>query len=392
MALGTRFAGTMKSLTWLGNTMAPVSKMPQLFLFLRAVAVASLACVPYACKPGDSGEESAHQTLSSTETGSAFRKVWGTFNQAATGCLKPGQIVITIDESPAPGISTAIANHLQSEGIAAVFFLVGDRLVPRSYAADPCSQNSDGATSESGPEGVVFACRNNQLDPVSPRPPVIQDSGATRLQELKDILDSGHFIANHSFTHPVRAKGKLIFDEPSENFDQLSAARAAKELVWTHSVINQMMGALPEGTPKDRFLKWFRPPGGSWPFDSQRSDELSRATFGMVSNYVSPTLWSVPARPSAGSTEPKADWQFFQLFRQQPDPTIQATFVESTVQSYLRDLEQAKHTGLVLFHANLQHINASEPFSLAVIKSFVKSVRERGGVEIVDPRNYSACL
>ena len=161
--------------------------------------------------------------------GLAYAARWPTsqlFGRALTAPRKPGEIALTFDDGPNPRWTPLLLETLARHNLRATFFLIG------KYAASQ--------------PGLV-----------------------------RQILEAGHPIGNHTWTHPDLAL--------------VSARRTREELLRTTGTLEQIAGAP---------IRYFRPPyGGRRPATLRIAREL-----GLV-----PVLWNaMTADWAASSPEPIA--------------------------------------------------------------------------------------
>lgn len=283
-----------------------------------------------------SGLDSAyHQCLSSPNDLGTYRT-----NPITSGVLKKKQIVITIDEVPHPPNrfvdSDRLARKLEEKDVSAVFFVVGDRFAKIS----PRPQSSIGTIESVQKEG------------------------------LQNIVNSGHYVANHSFSHTYPNSTKQIPGLlPSFGYDQLFNSEEQKlamkrEVVWTNQAISEALG----GT-NPKILRWFRPPGGKWAGKRQACYLYAHFTVGKLFEkpaYWAPLGWSVPV--------PGGEVDFNCRGRKS---------ASQCANSYMNQLSKAGGKGVILFHGNL--VSGNNNYSLDTILAFVDKARA-AGYHIVDPK------
>ena len=210
---------------------------------LKAIFIAVLPFILAACMSAT--------PLNNTAENSETKSLGGSL--VTESSLGDGEVIITIDESPFTPQTDLISDYLRSEGITAVFFLVGDKL---------------------------SAARNLSDDPnrVEYYP-----------EKLRKIIEDGHYIANHSYTHPC-------------NYGQLSEATQASEIIRTHVLISRATRFLGEldilGEQKpaaSTFKTWFRPPCGSW--DNSKAARIRQLLIQnggqVMKSYSGPVMWNL---------------------------------------------------------------------------------------------------
>jgi peptidoglycan/xylan/chitin deacetylase (PgdA/CDA1 family) len=285
-----------------------------------------------------------------------------------TGALNENEIIITIDEVPFSAgakmwsddlaISLKSGSIAQAAGtpVAALFFVVGNKLV-------------------TGPEAYVTPAEGSNLLTFSKK------SAHWNASRLKGIYQEGHWVANHTFFHPVGSAG----------FDELHVSdpvKAYRELLWTHQVILEYQREV--GHDGSRYLRLFRPSGGEWAGIAQGNDLQNRLTSSgaITGGYGGPVGWSVPAPGK------KPDWECMR------ELTVGATTKqvldkasECARDHYVASLSTAGWKGLALFHGNLVFSargagGAMEDvyFSEAIIREFVSQARAaRSQVRFLPP-------
>lgn len=155
--------------------------------------------------------------------------------------LQPGEVVLTIDEVPHTPGSDDVAEYLASEGITAVFFVVGNRV------------------------GTVDG--NGQVI-------------SLHAERLRAIVENGHLIGNHSYDHPV--------GDPA--FCELTTAQQLQQIVFTHRLIDtgvKQLGSSYVGNMR----RWFRSPGNNW---NAGCAALPQALEGQLGGFRGNVSWSVP--------------------------------------------------------------------------------------------------
>jgi peptidoglycan/xylan/chitin deacetylase (PgdA/CDA1 family) len=131
---------------------------------------------------------------------------------------------------------------------------------------------------------------------------VIGEFAATHKSILQKMIEMGHLIGNHSWSH-VSLKGR----------DGQSSAD--EEIISTDEVINEV--AHPP-------LKLLRPPYGDW--DSNVAGQLNWTT---AHSYIGPIMWDIEGR----------DWHFW----------LTEKNVQSCACAYIKSINQSAR-GVILFH------------------------------------------
>jgi peptidoglycan/xylan/chitin deacetylase (PgdA/CDA1 family) len=90
----------------------------------------------------------------------------------------------------------------------------------------------------------------------------------------KRVLDEGHEIGNHSFTHPMRR---------TKNFSNMSTADIVDELTRTQDTLNEVLGF-------DHPMTLVRPPGGWGGYRHKVSSELYAAAVQLGMHI---TMWTL---------------------------------------------------------------------------------------------------
>lgn len=330
------------------------------------VASASLAPGPW---PQDSSPN-----LSSLANSSLIR----------VGQLRENQLVVTIDESPhvedevdwtarlAESLKSGAIQAEAGTAVQALFFLVGNRL-----AISDAAYTLPGANS-------------NSLS-------VNSRSANFRAGTLTPLLQNGHFVANHSFSHPVGGVRHATFNPAGRGYDGLMSSRSAterqqafRELIWTHTLIHEALRTT--GADSSRYLRLFRPSGGSWAGLAE-AQALHAQVAPVARNYGGPVGWTIPERGR------RADWECFR--------TLRAGITESELRTHARDcvaqnytpgLQGARFKGLVLFHGNLifqatvpaangvRASNKKVSYSEFVVEEFVRQTKaQNSNVRFVSP-------
>ena len=271
-----------------------------------------------ACNPGNPTNENTTSTVNALSRNSP------------TPRLINKQVLITIDESPFTPQTDLIARSLRAQGITAVFFLVGDKL-------------SDNAANVVKPNG---------------------DVGPTYYGKLRAIIENGHYVANHSLTHPC-------------DFGKRTANFQANEIIKAHRVIYKSLERLGNVThentgktidPKSRFLRWFRPPCGSW--DANKANDIQAniqnwggsQTFGP---YKGPISWTIgKGIEDFTCVDPRKHPNGIKTAKQCSD-------------AYMVHYKKYKK-GVALFHGNIASPSNSE-YVHDMINHFIKSVKQSGG-------------
>jgi peptidoglycan/xylan/chitin deacetylase (PgdA/CDA1 family) len=298
---------------------------------------------------------------------------------ATIGALQSGEVVISIDEMPNYGKEAAIARALRDSGITATIFVVGERpgeIAPR--------------------EGSAYGA-------------------VRRVADVKSLLENGHLLANHTFSHPIGGAAKAPYNPAGRSYAQLLAGRAderqqaLREVVWTQQLILRAIsdaGGADPGLYAGQLRRWFRPSGGSWNGAASQAlfdRELRRLAINdsNFAGFVSPVGWHVPVPPvrcggaplirngvinrselacrvSEGSI---VDWQCHDVYRIDPNAMPPAACADAYVNALARNGDK----GVVLFHGNLD----TDDYAQKTILSFVGKARARvvGGknVRIVHP-------
>ncbi len=156
--------------------------------------------------------------------------------------LQQGEVVLTIDEVPHTPGSDDVARYLSSQGISAVFFVVGNRV---------------GTVNTAG-----------QVTSVHP-------------ERLRAIVENGHLIGNHSYDHPVG----------NPTFCELGNTQQLQQIVFTHTLIDT---ALKQLNPAyvGSMRRWFRSPGNNW---NAGCSALPQTLEGYLGGFRGNVSWSVPA-------------------------------------------------------------------------------------------------
>lgn len=333
------------------------------------------------------------------------------------GRLKKNQIVITIDESPHYAHSEELARVLAAKNVEALFFVVGERVVlqserqfyrpernvtdfllPRRTEAFPCrffSRIDSKAIVLPDPDSEdIFPKRNGVAVPF-----LHPQSSNFSHDRVNALVKYGHRVANHSFSHPIKGGSyKTCFNPDGLGFGELSVLRQAREIIWTHKVIEASLRARPiegqspvpvtyDASGRSPFYHWFRPSGGSFSSsldDVQTLNEFVRFVY-PDKPMVGPVLWSVPTPGQ------QADWQCrASRLGNAPahDPKTLKLAADRCAEEYYAALKMtADSRGVILFHAHL--VNQTKDgiqfyFSLEMIQKFIELVRE-DGIEIVPP-------
>ncbi|MCA2960745.1 MAG: polysaccharide deacetylase family protein [Silvanigrellales bacterium] len=319
------------------------------------------------------------------------------------GNLQANQLVLTIDESPFYSWTDKLAENLKSgpisengqKPISAVFFVVANKVMDdvRGVAEGTADEKTRAfSLPKSGSRLINIHAANSSF-------------AAGRLNA---IVANGHFVANHSFSHPI-AGAASPFDKRMRGFDGLfrSGEEAEKnhtvdEVVWTHQVIAQ---ALKNSNPTgNQYLRWFRPPGGAWAGKSQGAAiegfiSKNEAVSKSAANYVGPVGWTVP------ESGKRADWQCFgQLAEGSRLADAKAHASACVSQNYIASLKGAGFRGLVLFHGNLvkkvrmparsgqSELLEDFSYSEEVVSEFVRQARALPqGVQFVSPKCFVKC-
>lgn len=298
---------------------------------------------------------------------------------AAIDALERGEVVISIDEMPNYGREATIARDLRAAGVTATVFVVGERLgtiVPR--------------------EGSSYGT----ID---------------RIADLRSVLENGHLVANHTYSHPIAGAAKAPFNPAGRSYASLlegsatDRQQAVREVVWTQQLILQAIkdaGGAEPGRYAGQLRRWFRPSGGSWNGSTSPTifkRELGRlaASDANFSGFEAPIGWHVPVPPQRCGSKPLVrngvidrgqvacraregsivDWECHSIFKIDPS----AMSASACAENYLNALGRVGEKGVVLFHGNLD----AGDYSRALLSAFVTKVRARvvagKNVRIVHP-------
>lgn len=144
------------------------------------------------------------------------------------GCGFGNRIAITFDDGPTPGVTDVVLKELEKHNLRATFFMIGKKA---------------------------------ELYP----------------SLAKSVVDAGHEVANHSYTHP--------------NLLRMSPAKVEYELEKAQEAISNATGKTP---------LWFRPPYGAFNKKAQGHIPLSKG-LGIVYWSVDPRDWSRPGASTIAS-------------------------------------------------------------------------------------------
>jgi peptidoglycan/xylan/chitin deacetylase (PgdA/CDA1 family) len=298
---------------------------------------------------------------------------------APIAALGSNEVVVTVDEMPNFGKEAALARSLRERDVTAAVFVVGER-----------------------------------VGTVTPRDGSRYGGDVTVRTGLEAVLENGHLVANHTYSHPIQGAPKAPFNPRGCSYAQLVASpdcpggrlQAAREVVWAQQLLLAAVNRAGPGRA-GQLRKWFRPSGGSWgpgattaSFLSGQLAELANAGDPNFAGFEAPILWHVPvANRSCGATPlirngaidrtvadcraregSLVDFECHDLY--QLDPAFMPP--QRCADNYVRGVAAAGRRGVVLFHGNLD----TDDYSKKTIESFVDKVRAGaagGGVTIVHP-------
>jgi peptidoglycan/xylan/chitin deacetylase (PgdA/CDA1 family) len=227
--------------------------MKSLFVCSVAAAVAFVAC--HSSRATSSGPTcSEGQALQSA-------KMRG-------GGLPPKTIALTFDDGP--GVRTVeLSHYLKSLNIRAGFFIMGKNVPP-------------------GADGEAI---------------------------LQTLVDDGHVIGNHTWTHP--------------DLRTLTAPQIVNELTTTDAVISKFV-------PDGRFM--FRPPYGDW-----NDDVLAALQASPMAKYVGPIDWDLGYQWGPGMA---ADWDCWSPSGDSVPPVVDVVTCGNLYLEQIRNVS----SGVVLMH------------------------------------------
>jgi peptidoglycan/xylan/chitin deacetylase (PgdA/CDA1 family) len=184
------------------------------------------------------------------------------------------RVALTFDDGPNPGVTDVLLDELKRQGVKATFFMIGERI-----AAAP--------------------------------------------DLARRVLDEGHEVANHTFTHP--------------HLDQLSDAKVEAEIDQAQEVMAKELRYSP---------RWFRPPYGA--LRQNQAHLLASRGLGIIEWSVNSEDWAKPgvdkisakilAETEAGSIIVCHDTslQTVDSMKIILEPMLQKGFVFSTLSQLLR--------------------------------------------------------
>lgn len=147
------------------------------------------------------------------------------------------EIVLTIDDGPTKGVTDRILDSLKKHQVTATFFVVGKRIRGKEYL-------------------------------------------------LKRMLNEGHIVANHTYTHP-------------RDIRKFGTAQMKNEFIKAHNIAAPYMG--------NGDYYYFRAPGGTW---SPHVANVANSTR-LGRNFKGPIMWDIGGsvrRSSNGVLSQAADW------------------------------------------------------------------------------------
>ncbi len=201
--------------------------------------------------------------------------------------LRDGEFVLTFDDGPRSS-SVQVASLLRDRGITGLFFAVSKHL-----------GHEDGA-------GIALKSAHHN--------------------NIKTILDLGHILGNHSHDHCIGGASVC----GGKSFAQLSSSEARRQVELPHRIMTAFIASVGH-IPRNKFLHFFRSPGGSW--SSSAAEHVKRAR--LPDNYFGPIGWNLPPR----GQEDFGCWS-------------QGLSAAQCADRYLRAVDGGVRKGVILIHDN----------------------------------------